>query len=423
MNSNSMPLPAFSVAAAMADQNVGLRHYASNNDARSDRMCRTRCSPANDDLAVVQASHEYYLNRILEASLQVLNHDHTKPPNMDICTDEEWQGFVGGLKDEIRSKAIDEETGMLSPQAERMGRFLLEEVFFLHQHGWHVDLWKPHIFNRMIKQYDGMTCTDRIEEICRVLSTCAPVTHNVLEGRNLEKIASAPGIMMEEKISYKKSNKRRSLTTKEAKTAKIDAHRKTLQQQSATPIATSPIALAPYNSTPSFTGNPLAPPFTADPFTPSFAANSSTPYPGNTRNKRRRLEPSTSWIPTQPVVEDRRAIGNEIPDSELPSPATFAQYDTGIPPDFEGSYTPAALRSTDFSFPMPSAQPQHDTGNISSFETSFEAAQASTENWGAASGAESSLSMPSSQPQADNAPFPDDLDDFNLGLDFGSYIG
>ncbi|KAF2216865.1 hypothetical protein CERZMDRAFT_92937 [Cercospora zeae-maydis SCOH1-5] len=388
MDNDSMPLSGFSVASAMADQNVGLRHYTSVNDARTDRMCRARCAPQVDDLDIVQANEHYFLNRILEALLQVIEHDHKKPTNMDICTDHEWTEFIQGLKEDVRSKAIDENTGLLSPQAERMGRFLLEEVFFLHEYGWHVDLWKPHVFRRVTKQYEGMRCADRIDAICDVLGTCAPIAHDILEGKNLEKIASAPAIMMEEKISYKKSNKRRSLTTKEAKRAKFAAHRQSTQQSS-TSTATSPASLGPT-------------PYTS---TPSFPADSFASFPSSTRNKRQRLEPSTSWIPAQPEMQDWNAINNEATDLELPLSTPFAQYDASILPEFEAQ---AALPDIDFSFSMPSSQQQHTAGNISGFETSFDQTQPDTTDWGAASGAEFSYSMPN---------------DLDLNVDFESYTG
>ncbi|PIA89354.1 hypothetical protein CB0940_07380 [Cercospora beticola] len=365
-------LPA-SVVSIMADQYIEDRYFSSLDDARADPIGRTVCAPQIDDLDAVRNREAPHLTSILESLIKVLEYDHVKPEDSN-ATDQEWEAYIQRCKKETSTRAIDKQSKRLSRQAERMGRFLLQEVYYLHEYGWHVDFWKAPTFRAVKAQYSGMKCSDRLGEICRVLSTCAPVAKDVMEGKNLERIASAPEVMRSEKYSFKKSNARRSKTARqrnaennaaqptEEPTEKPAKKRRTAAQHPSP--ASSPMA----SGHQTHQAPPLLP--NLHPFTQSFpqqtssnfasgpppaafqsTAGNSTNYGGNLA----RHDSAVDWS-----QGGYFGAGNEVNTGEFSfsMPPSQSRYETGVMPATQ----PSSQYGTGL---MPAFQPSYGWGSTS----------------------------------------------------------
>ncbi|PPJ57522.1 hypothetical protein CBER1_06242 [Cercospora berteroae] len=331
-------LPA-SVVSIMADQYIEDRYFSGLDDARADPIGRTVCAPQIDDLNAVRNREAPYLTGILESLIKVLDHDHIKPEDSN-ATDQEWEAYIQRCKKETSTRAIDKQSKRLSRQAERMGRFLLQEVYYLHEYGWHVDFWKAPTFRAVKAQYSGMKCSDRMEEICRVLSTCAPVAKDVMEGKNLERIASAPEVMRSEKYSFKKSNARRSKTARARNAENNDvqptestekpAKKRRTAAQHPSPASAPMVSGRQTHQTPSLLPN-------YHPFTQSFPQQTSS-----------------NFAPGPPPATFQGMAGNNVDYG-----GNLARHDSAVDWSQGGHF--GAGNTGEFSFAMPSSQSQYET--------------------------------------------------------------
>ncbi|GIZ41811.1 hypothetical protein CKM354_000510400 [Cercospora kikuchii] len=351
-----------SLTSVMADQYIGLRHFSTCEEARADRDSRVVCAPETDDLDAVKNNESFWLNKILESFVRVLSHDPEKPDCIK-QSESDWREDVQIFKNEIYSKII--KSDLISHQAEKTGRLLLQEVFWLHEYGWHVDLWKPDKFRKVMDQYHEIKCTDRLNAICDVLSTCAPLVCDVLDGKNLERFVGSPGIMVVEKHGFRQSNLRRS-KTKEQKAAKKRAAETTEKPTKKRKNAAQPSPLAVANPAESHS-TPTMSPMARGHHAPSLLPKNHPCTPA--------LPSFTQSLPQQTYNNFATGSFNVFQGNAGNGQnygANLTRHDSAVDWSQGGYFGTGNEGNTDgFSFSMPSSQSQYATGLMPAFQPSY----------------------------------------------------